>query len=724
MSGGPYRSRLLNLILRHSRRLQGWVDRGVRSSRFFLGWGAQLLLLPLYALARVNRRLSHPALKNADLKGNVPAIPPADSSAVATGLSLQNPSDQVLCEVLQRAIALHQPDSPQSLAPLHWGQPIRFFIRLRDAGQRTWQRFQVSLGGTAIRGVATQRVDRLLILVDERNRPIELQPDQRQQLQQRIVWELSELGQQQRLADNAVTAKSLQPALAPPIDPPSWWQRVRCWRPTRFLARRSVAPCRALPADSLPGVHPQPLADLPARFWQTFCRWSDRHAAPDRPNAALPCFPPGLPAEDRLQPTEAQSTLLAMVDPKTWLAAQPPSTSALRTPGIETEVTLVPPQDPQARGPYRSWLLNFLLRQRRRVQAWINQRLQSSRFLLGWGAQLLLLPVYAIAKVNCWFSRPELAGSSPRGLFPQWPLPDGTHSAGTSPELTPPSPMDLLDEVLEVAIALRQPNPPEYLGPLHWGQPIRFFMRLRDFWQRRWQQSQALLSGTRLRGVATRLQDRLLILVDERNRPIELLPEQRQRLQQRIVWELSQLGQQQRLSRNSATLNGHNLSQPVLSIRSPWWQRFLRWWPTLPSHFAGEGPPSASPRPSGTRPQPWLKLTGQIWQNLLHWHRRHATPALPIAALPLFPTAFAGTEVFQPSVDPQSALVAQADPQMLNRATAFSAPDAAQPSVIEAQVNATHYEQTWWQQLLGWLDRAIAWIEQMAIQLWQTFINS
>jgi hypothetical protein len=118
-------------------------------------------------------------------------------------------------------------------------------------------------------------------------------------------------------------------------------------------------------------------------------------------------------------------------------------------------------------------------------------------------------------------------------------------------------------------------------------------------------------------------------------------------------------------------------------------------------------------------------LPGKLWQHLLRWYPRHAAPALPIAALPLFPTAFAGAGLLHPAGNPLSALVALADPhQMLHRTQPFSAADPAQPRVVETQVNAAHYEQTWWQQLVGWLDRVIDWIEQRVIELWQTFINS
>jgi hypothetical protein len=338
--------------------------------------------------------------------------------------------------------------------------------------------------------------------------------------------------------------------------------------------------------------------------------------------------------------------------------------------------------------------------------------------------QLLLLPIYALAQVQRLLSRPSLRAADP-ATEPPPPL-DETGSAETGLAIQSASDL-VLCEVLDAAIALRQPTTPEFLGPLHWNQPIRFFVQVRDFWQRRWQRSQAALTGSKVRGIATRLADRLLILVDELNRPIELQPDQRQRLQQRIVWELSHLGQQQRLARNGSPL-AQGQPPPALVPRGqqPWWQRFLTWWSTLPARCSGQLAPSPAPSLSAKQPIASLPVTtipGRLLRGLLHWPRRHAAPALPIAALPLLPSpALAGADLLHPNNDPQAALISQASPQDYR----ISEPAAAAPRnrVIETHVKATSYEQTWWQQIVDWLDRTIAWVEQRLIELWQTFINS
>jgi hypothetical protein len=83
--------------------------------------------------------------------------------------------------------------------------------------------------------------------------------------------------------------------------------------------------------------------------------------------------------------------------------------------------------------------------------------------------------------------------------------------------------------------------------------------------------------------------------------------------------------------------------------------------------------------------------------------------------------ALAGAELLHPTSDPQAALVSQAIPQDFRLSEPSGAPRSR---VVETQVKAASYEKSWWQPIVDWLDRTIAWVEQRLIELWQTFINS
>lgn len=146
-------------------------------------------------------------------------------------------------------------------------------------------------------------------------------------------------------------------------------------------------------------------------------------------------------------------------------------------------------------GPYQSRLFNLILRQGRQWRDRVRQKLRGLKLFSRWTLELLAVPLLAF-----WRSRetpPAVSGQAP-------------------PSAALPS-----DQPVQDLLAIAQ----------------RWTFRLADA-PRSWLQRRP--PSAIVRGVATDLSDRSLVLVDHHNQLVPLSSEQRLLLQQRLVWWLAQ----------------------------------------------------------------------------------------------------------------------------------------------------------------------------------------
>lgn len=147
-------------------------------------------------------------------------------------------------------------------------------------------------------------------------------------------------------------------------------------------------------------------------------------------------------------------------------------------------------------GPYQSRLFNLILRQGRQWRDRVRQKLRGLKLFSRWTLELLAVPFLAF-----WRSRdqaPTMAGQS------------------TAESTALPS-----DHPVQDVLSIAQ----------------RWTFRLADA-PRSWLQRRP--PSAIVRGVATDLSDRSLVLVDHHNQLVSLSSEQRLLLQQRLVWWLAQ----------------------------------------------------------------------------------------------------------------------------------------------------------------------------------------
>ena len=218
-----------------------------------------------------------------------------------------------------------------------------------------------------------------------------------------------------------------------------------------------------------------------------------------------------------------------------------------------------------------------------------------------------------------------------------------------------------------------------------------------------------------VRGVATDLNSRALVLVGPDNRILELSASQQQHLQERISWELSEGGRARRLglpwpplpepSTVRSQLAGitRHLLQPCLEpIYRPLPLRAL----TRRTRVPQLPPPT------------WLRHLDRLWERVEVVSLQLISPRrLPAAAAApaLLPAAIAlgtATDLIQ-SLPPEP-LPLPLDQPWDSRPTA---PEPA-PTTLDATVTQVGYVRDPISLLLEWLDRSVAWLEALLLALW------
>lgn len=215
MSSGPYQSRLLNFLLRQSRQLADKSSETARRLKIATVWGAQAILYPVYALFQTTRiagkqlgpvgrfmaRFRLGAAKTADPNPDHPSAKPEQPNDAwpndGTDIPTLPAPDAPVFNVLQAIKALSLPKVQQRSVKLTVqatqtldGQPAAGILDMPDAAELATQR-------TQIRGIASQLLNRALVLISDRNEIIDvLSNAQQQQLRTRIIWELEQYDHQ------------------------------------------------------------------------------------------------------------------------------------------------------------------------------------------------------------------------------------------------------------------------------------------------------------------------------------------------------------------------------------------------------------------------------------------------------------------------------------------------------------------------------------------------
>ncbi|HEY9623092.1 MAG TPA: hypothetical protein V6C78_22240, partial [Crinalium sp.] len=205
-SSGPYQSKLLNLLVRQTRRLRDESGRRWRQFRTTAVWGTQILLYPIYVLFQSGRMIERqfkqtirkvfPQLKAAERgkprgthSDQAIASLPADT-AIRTALqTIQSFALAVPIEISGGAIAL-----PLQLAaaPPESGLAVANSSSLVQSGP--------SKPPDPVRGIATWLDTRSLVLVTTQNEILDiLTIEQQALLQRRMIGELAGYLRQQRL---------------------------------------------------------------------------------------------------------------------------------------------------------------------------------------------------------------------------------------------------------------------------------------------------------------------------------------------------------------------------------------------------------------------------------------------------------------------------------------------------------------------------------------------
>lgn len=231
-------------------------------------------------------------------------------------------------------------------------------------------------------------------------------------------------------------------------------------------------------------------------------------------------------------------------------------------------------------GPYQSRFFNFVVRQSRRLADQSGQTWRRLKLAAAWGVQLGLYPVYVL------FQTTRLLGQQiQRGVQSVMP---GLRSAPIQPpsetvSLPPPDPDASIRQILQAVQALALPtgSAPKAQADL---QSFRGFGAIAPA-------SAGITPSAKIRGVASQIEGRSLVLVSDRNDILNILsPGQQHQLRARIAWEVAHYWQQWRqwrfLQRSMIQpLSGSDDIAPALPpVR--WLHHVMAWVQTSPIAIA------------------------------------------------------------------------------------------------------------------------------------------
>jgi hypothetical protein len=190
---GRYQSRLFSYLNRQYIRWSDRRDRAIRHGQVATTWGAQVLLYPVFMLFQ-STQLAGKRLQQFLGLSNSP--PPTQLP----------PSDMPVRRVLEVAESFYLPGVQANKAALtENAKPISFQVKGSE-------------NPSPITGIATQQEQRHLVLVNDENEILDiLTPEQQQQLNEQIIFEVESYLQQRHSIDQVEETSSI--TLAPPEEP-------------------------------------------------------------------------------------------------------------------------------------------------------------------------------------------------------------------------------------------------------------------------------------------------------------------------------------------------------------------------------------------------------------------------------------------------------------------------------------------------------------------------
>ncbi|OKH26884.1 hypothetical protein NIES593_02295 [Hydrococcus rivularis NIES-593] len=212
-----------------------------------------------------------------------------------------------------------------------------------------------------------------------------------------------------------------------------------------------------------------------------------------------------------------------------------------------------------APGPYKSRLFNFLNRQSLQFKDRFEKTGRHLKVALEWGVQILIYPMYLLVQAG------RMAGRQLGKTVEKAQLPASSSPTETQPNSPPADrPIAQVLQAIEVAIAPESssnssPQPTELLAGIQ--QQTQSTLKTSDLLRSRSTENLAVRSSSKtakssqiiVRGIASSLQTRDLVLVTSDNQILDIFSgEQQKTLQKRIYWEIANFWYERRLQQEAA----------------------------------------------------------------------------------------------------------------------------------------------------------------------------
>lgn len=198
---GRYQSRLLSYLNRQYIRWSDRRDRAIRHGQVATTWGAQVLLYPFFLLFQsaqlAGRRFQQ--FLGLSSSPSVPQLPPSDMPVRRV---LEVAESFYLPAAAAKQTGLTENANKQRITP---AKPLSFQVKARETNAQ-------------ITGIATQQEQRNLVLVNDENEILDiLTPEQQQQLNEKIIFEIESYLQERHSIEPVQEEPSI--TLAPPEKP-------------------------------------------------------------------------------------------------------------------------------------------------------------------------------------------------------------------------------------------------------------------------------------------------------------------------------------------------------------------------------------------------------------------------------------------------------------------------------------------------------------------------
>lgn len=395
-------------------------------------------------------------------------------------------------------------------------------------------------------------------------------------------------------------------------------------------------------------------------------------------------------------------------------------------------------------GPYQSRILGLLNRQKLKWSGRMGVALRQLKQTVIWSAQVALYPLYLLFQSARMVS--SQMGQAVTFALPRLKAAVRESATAQSPnQSTPPTvwPDQLtidtpLQQILLTVKSFGLPSQLAITGPppiLESSEPKAFPLSFRSWVSLTHSHPAAIADpgglvgetvGDWIRGVASCLETRSLVLVTNHNHVLDVLtPEQQTRLRQRIIWEVAHLARYQKL--RAETRRAFNRLQPERThphLLPPvrWFYRLMAWIQSSPIAIAT----NLFQEASLPAPTPNLRLIGarELAQTVGTIQRVNQASTWPTQIVQTVKSVVATLQP-QPSITRQAAnaleaVALKADGAILQTySQAASSSPSYMPNYLEAKATCIGYERSLLTRILYGLDQALVWLEAQLRKGWQ-----